>query len=113
MSDKQFNVIRRRGTATFPADDTTVVVTTTETNINGLHRWIEWETPNLEGTDSTKIEVRSPSGGTFFDSGTVAESTRFTQGTVFPLPGIVDVVITVEGTQSVSSDITYDIYFTE
>ncbi len=112
MADKQFNVVRRKGTATFPADDSTVAVTTSEV-INGIHRWLEWETPNLEDTDSTKIEIRSPSGGTFYDSGTQAESTRYTVGTEFPLTGTVDVVVTVEGTQSASQDVTYDIYYTE
>jgi len=80
--------------------------------INGLCRWLELLTDDMEDTDSTLLKVLSPSGGTLYQSGTTAESTRLTVGTVFPMHGTVSLEAHAEGTQSADKTLKYDIYYT-
>ena len=111
MSDKQVNVDIRRGTIVIPTDNTILAGTNSEV-INGLCRWIEWVSDNMEDSDSTLLEIMSGESGTLYTSGTIAESTRTTIGTVFPMQGTISLVATAQGTQSGARDIPYGIYYT-
>ncbi len=112
MADKQHNMVARTGTITVVTSDTVVTGTNTHV-INGLGRWVDFTTDNMEGSDSTNLTVRNEFGGTVFASGTKAESTTFGIGSVFPMHGTVDIVAVAEGTQSASVEIPYSITYDE
>jgi len=106
-------MVTRRGTITVVgADDATLAGTSTQV-INGLGRWIDFTTANMEGSDSTDISIVDEFGGTVYASGTKAESTTFSLGSVFPLYGTVTIVATAEGTQSASRTIPFGIIYEE
>lgn len=110
MSDKQHNVVARRGTVTI----TTPAANGTTTEImNGLGRWVNFTTANMEDTDSTNFVLQDEFGGTVFSSGTKAESTTFSVGSTFPAYGTVTVIAVGEGTQSASREIPYSIIYEE
>ena len=111
MADKQHNINIRRGTVTIttPAANGT----TTEANMNGLARWVDFTTPAMEDTDSTNFIVTNEYGGTVFASGTKAESLMTSVGSVFPVWGTSTIVAVGEGTQSASRSISYAITFDE
>ena len=111
MADKQFNVNVVKGTITIVTSDTVTTGTVSHV-INGLARWTEWLTADMQDSDSTLIDVISPAGGSVFSSGTVAESTRFSIGSVYPLQGTWEIVATAEGTQDAAREIPYEIYYT-
>ena len=110
MSDNQFQVERRHGTVTIatPAANGTASLT----GINGLSRTVDFLTPAMQDTDSTNFNIITESDGTVFSSGTVAQSIRTTDGTVFPYEGTMSIVAVGEGTQSADRDIVYDLYYT-
>lgn len=112
MSDKQHNVLIQKGTITIATSDTTMAGTVSA-RLNGLGRHVTFNTPNMESTNSTKVQVivtASPVG-TVFDSGTKAESSSFSIGSEFPLFGSVDIIATAEGTQSANRAIPYTLYY--
>lgn len=102
-----------QGTITIPTSDT--VSTGTNTIVaTGLGRLVTFTTANMEDTDSTNFTIRPTSkaaNGTVFASGTVAESTTFSIGSVFPMHGTMDVVAVAEGTQSGARSIPYTIWY--
>lgn len=101
------------GTITIPTSDTVTRGTSTHT-ATGLGRWITFTTANMELTNSTNfiIQLKNQAvNGTLYASGTVAESTTFSLGSVFPLYGTVDVVAVAEGTQSAAKTIPYTIFY--
>ena len=113
MAEKQHNMVVRRGTVTIVgADDTTTAGTSTQ-EMNGLVRWVDFTTANMQDSDSTNIVVVDEFGGTVYASGTVAESTTFSNGTTFPVYGTVDVVAVAEGTQSASREVPFGIILEE
>jgi len=112
MSDKSYNTVVRRGTVVIPTSNTVTTGTNTEI-LNGRFLWLEWVTANMQDTDSTRLRIIGEDGGTFHDTGTVAESTRFTTGTEFPVAGTVEVVAVAEGTQSAARDVAYSFYIRE
>jgi len=112
MSDKQHNVVSRVGTITIVTSDTVTTGTATEV-MNGEAKFVEFTTAAMQDTDSTDISIVLSEGGTVYASGTVAESTGFSNGTVFPVFGTHDIVATAEGTQSGNREIPYNILFEE
>ena len=110
MADKQYFVNRKDGTITIITSETVLAGTAKEA-LNGQMQWLEWVTANMQDTDSTKLDIVSSAGGTLYTSGTVAESTRFTVGTQFPVEGTISLVATAEGTQSASRAIIYSLYY--
>ncbi len=110
MADKQHNINAVRGTVTIPTSDTVTSGTSTHV-INGLARWVDFTTANMQDTDSTNVVVTNEFGGTVFASGTQAESTTFNFGSVFPLSGTVDVVAIAEGTQSANREVPFSITY--
>lgn len=110
MADKSHNVNSRRGTITIVTSDTVTTGTNTQL-VNGLGRWVDFTTANMEGSDSTDLIVKNEFGGTVFASGTKAESTQFGIGSVFPMHGTVEIVAVAEGTQSAEVTIPYNIVY--
>lgn len=108
MADKAYNINEQRGTITIPTSDT--VTTGTQTIVvNGLGKWVNFTTANMEDTDSTNLVITDRFGGTVFASGTKAESTTFSIGSEFPLHGTSQVVAIAEGTQSGARTIPFGI----
>lgn len=110
MSDKNINMNYWTGTVTIPASDTVSTGTVTSV-MNGLGRYVEWVTANMEDTDSSQLSARTAYGGTVFSTGTVAESTRFSVGSVFPAYGTLTWVVTAEGTQSGARTIPIHVWY--
>lgn len=108
MSDKQHNINVVNGTVTIstPAANGTDTQT-----INGLGRWVDFTTANMEDTDSTNFVVTNEYGGTVFASGTKAESTGISVGSTFPMHGTSTIVAVGEGTQSADRTISYAITY--
>ena len=111
MADKTFNMNARRGTVviTTPAQNGTA----TELNMNGLGRWVDFTTADMQDSDSTNFVIKNEFGGTVYASGTVAESTSFSNGTQFPLYGTTTIVAVGEGTQSANRSVPYCITYSE
>jgi hypothetical protein len=112
MADKQHNMNARTGTVTIVTSDTVTTGTNSHV-INGMGRWVDFTTANMQDTDSTNFVVVNEFGGTVFESGTKAESTTFGIGSEFPMHGTVDVVAVAEGTQSANRTIPYSITYDE
>lgn len=110
MAEKNVNMNYWTGTVTIPASDT-VSTGTVNTTMNGLVRYVEWVTANMQDTDSSLLTAVTPYGGTVFSTGTVAESTRFSIGSVFPVYGTVNWIVTAEGTQSAARTIPIHVWF--
>jgi hypothetical protein len=87
--------------------------TTTEVNMNGLVRWLDFTTGAMEDTDSTNFILENEYGGTVFASGTLDESVVSSFGSVFPVRGTTTVVAVGEGTQGASVDHVYSITYDE
>ena len=113
MSDKNHNVQVLSGTVVIATSETTTAGTNSYTFLNGQATHVTFTTPNMEATDSTKLQVVlvSSPNGTVFDSGTKAESSAFSIGSQFPLAETVRVVATAEGTQSANKSIPFSIYY--
>lgn len=97
-----------RGTVTIPTSDT-LTAATASIEVNGKVSQITFTPANMEGSDSTKMELIDEYGGTTYNSGTVAEAVLDldrTGGTV-SLWGTTKVVMTAEGTQSANRAIPY------
>jgi len=111
MADKAYNVESLKGTVTIPASDTVSTGTYTIGQVNGVTKNIFFTTPNMEDTDSTKMEIKNSSDAAFFDSGTKAESATSVVGSeVGIIPGD-KIVFTAEGTQSAAAAITFDVRY--
>ena len=113
MADKSHDIETLNGTVVIATSESTTGGTNTYTGLNGLGRHVTFTTPNMEATDSTKLQVviaTSPNG-TVFDSGTKAESSSFSIGSQFPLDGTVKVIATAEGTQSANKSVPFSIYY--
>ena len=111
MSDKQYNVSSLKGTVNIPTSDTVTTGTATLDNISGLTQTVVFTTANMEGSDSTNFEIVNSDDKAFLTSGTKAESTTIVLGTAVPIITGDKIVVTAEGTQSASRDITYDIRY--
>lgn len=112
MADKNRNINIQKGTITIATSETTTTGTVTA-NLNGIANHVTFTTPDMQSTNSTKLEVivtESPVG-TVFNSGTKAESSSFSIGSTFPLYGSVNIVATAEGTQAANKAIPYTIYY--
>lgn len=113
MADKAHNVEILSGTVTIATSETTTAGTNNYTSLNGLARHVTFTTPNMEATNSTRLQVvlTSSPNGTVFDSGTKAESSAFSIGSQFPLDGTTSIIATAEGTQSANKAIPFSIYY--
>lgn len=111
MSDKNFNIVSRDGTVTIATSDTVTTGTNTLVNLNGLVRQVNFTTANMQDTDSTNFIITNEFGGTLHASGTKAESTTFSTGTVFPVYGTTTIVAVAEGTQSGARAIPYSLIY--
>ena len=111
MADTVRSISTRKGTVTI----TTPVAngTTTETNMTGLVRWLDFTTGAMEDTDSTNFHLLNEYNGTVFSSGTLAESVMTSVGTVFPVRGTTSIIAVGEGTQGASVNHVYNITFEE
>jgi len=105
------------GTTTIVTSDT-VTTGTTKLTINGILRGLTWVTPDMEDSDSTKLEILDEKGYVMYDSGTQAESGTYTKmgtalTTSFQLPfyGTTSLVFTAEGTQSTDRKLIYYIKY--
>jgi len=110
MSEKNVNMNRFDGTVTIPTSDTVVAGTLT-TTMNGLARYVEWVTAAMQDTDSSQLSITTQNGGTVFATGTVAESTRFSVGSIFPVSGTMNLVVTAEGTQSAARAVEVHVWY--
>lgn len=110
MADKQINVELLAGTIRIVTSDTVSTGTATIVT-NGEVSHIVLVTPDMEGSDSTNLEVLNENGFTYAETGTSPESTTTSIGTIFPLHGTSSIVVTAEGTQSANRDIVYNIFY--
>jgi hypothetical protein len=111
MADKTYNVESLKGTVTIPTSDTVTTGTQVIDVVNGVTKTLFFTTPNMEDTDSTKMEITNSAGAVFFNSGTKAESATSVIGSeVGIVPGD-KIVFTAEGTQSASKAISFDIRY--
>ena len=110
MADKHINMEVNRGTITIPTSDTVSTGTATIV-VNGLGRHVDFTTANMEDTDSTNLVITDAFGGTVFASGTKAESTTFSIGSIFPLQGTMNIVAVAEGTQSGARVVPYGLIY--
>lgn len=99
------------GTTTIVASDT-VTTGTAKIEVNGIIKQVVWVVPDMEDSDSTKLEISDEKGYEWFDSGTKAESATYIEGTSIqtyeiPLYGTTSLVFTAEGTQSTNRDIAW------
>lgn len=109
MSDKQYNVESFKGTITIPTSDTVTTGTQVIGQVNGVTQTIFFTTPNMEGTDSTNMQIVNSADVAFFTSGTKAESATSVIGSqVAIVPGD-KIVMTAEGTQSANVGVAFDI----
>lgn len=107
----EINVLN--GTVTIPTSDTVLAGTNSHV-MAGLVRWVGFTTANMQDTDSTLftiLETGKAVNGTMFTTGTVAESTSFNYGTIFPVHGTVEVRMTAEGTQAAARAIPYTVLY--
>ena len=111
MADKQFNVESKAGTIEIPTSDTVSTGTETPININGLIKHVILTSDNMEGSDSTKLELVTKDDVSYLDTGTIAESTTTTFGTEVFVRDDDKIVVTAEGTQSAARDISYVIRY--
>jgi len=112
MADKTFNVESFKGTITIPTSDTVTTGTQVIGQVNGVTKTIFLTTPDMQDTDSTKMEIVNSSDAVFFTSGTKAESATSVIGSeVGIVPGD-KIVMTAEGTQSAARAIAFDIRYT-
>jgi len=110
MSDLQLNPFAHRGTVRIVTSDT--VTTGTQTlplGAEGKTTHFILTTPDMEGSDSTLMEVKNSNDETFFSSGTKAESATTSTGSEVILVASDKIVMTAEGTQSANVDIVYEI----
>lgn len=113
MSDKNHNIAIQKGTVTIATSETTVAGTVTLPELNGQAQHVTFSTPNMEATNSTRLQVVTTEApaGTVFDSGTKAESSAFSIGSTFPLYGTTKIIATAEGTQAANKAIPFTIYY--
>jgi hypothetical protein len=110
MSDIQLNPFKHRGTITIASSNTTFAGTEVlTTDAYGMTKHILMVTPEMEGTDSTNLEIQTSDGIVFCETGTQAEKGTTSTGTQVILLPADEVVVTAEGTQSADVDIVYEI----
>jgi len=109
MSDKQYTVESFKGTITIPTSDTVSTGTQVIGAVNGLTQHISVTPPEMEGTDSTLMEIVNAEDATYFSSGTVAEKVTTVVGSAVGIVPGDKIVMTAEGTQSANVDIAFDI----
>jgi hypothetical protein len=111
MADKAYNVESFKGTVVIPVSDTVTTGTQTIGEVNGVTKNIFFTTPDMQDTDSTKMEIVNSAGVAFFDSGTKAESATSVIGSeVGIVPGD-KIIFTAEGTQSANRSVAFDIRY--
>lgn len=99
-----------QGTIQIPTSDS-VTTGTAASTISGLIYGVTLKTPDMEDTDSTKIQLIDALGGTLLDSGTQAESTNIFYGTTRPVNTSMNWVVTAQGTQSANRDIIFAVHY--
>lgn len=112
MADKQHNLNAITGTVTIPLSNSVITGTSVQL-VNGLGRWVDFTTDDMEDTDTTNFVIVDEFGGTAFVSGAKAQSTTFGIGSVFPMYGTVTIVTVAQGTQSGARTIPYSITYDE